>query len=290
MSVIHTNHHPIGLFIPPPHSGFSLRAFFQSSFAPLAAGFASIHPKMEQALRNIGIKDYHVSQGWGHARASAGYHSPVGWVNGHRYSTCVDLRTSIGCTPEMRSRLVAAGFAPFFRLDTSWRGNEHVHCVYVGDLPLLSGPLQQAYDYAAGLNGLVGHAPLRGPLAPTQEERKSIAYALKTKVPHVAVKVLAPNGKVIPCYAFLERFWYSKQDKVRCEVRPFVEYWGAVILDQKTFRFKGGNIAMTSAQTMVSGQFLRGNLRELAGLLGLKVVKFELTADGTSATVRLGYK
>jgi len=241
-------------------------------------------------LRSVGIRDDQVSQGFGWAPASAGYHSPVGWVNGHRYSTCVDLRTSIGCTPEMRSRLVAAGFAPFFRLDTSWRGNEHVHCVYVADLPLLPGPLQQAYDYAAGLNGLVGHGRLKGPLAPTDEERKSIAYALQTKARHVAVKVLAPNGKVIPCYAFLERFWYSKQYKVRCEVRPFVEYWGAVILDQKTFRFKGGNVVMTSAQTMVSGQFLRGNLRELAGLLGLKVVKFELTADGTSATVRLGYK
>jgi hypothetical protein len=270
---------------------FSSRAFFQSAFLPKASGFQSVHPKMEQALRGIGIEDRHISQGWGYAKASSGYHSPVGWVDGHRYSTCVDLRTTIGCNADMKSRLVAAGFAPFFRLGGSWKknDNEHVHCVYVGDLPLLPGPHQQAEDYARGLNGLVGHDLMTGPLSPSEEERAVVSTALETHVPHVAVSVLDPKGNSIRCYAYLERVRWSGLDKVRCEVRPFVQYWGGVILDQKTFSYKGKTIQLSPASPRLSGNFLRANVAELARMLGLRVSDFSFRDNNSRATLKLSY-
>lgn len=273
-------------------SGFSLRAMADSilaPFSPSASGFASIHPKMENGLEEIGIQSWRVTQGWGNAKASAGYHAYVGWVNGHRYSTCVDLSTSIGCTPEMKSRLVAAGFAPFFRLEGVWANNQHIHCVYVGDLPLLAGPLQQAYDYTNGKNGLVGHAALTGPLAPTDEERAVVAQAIKTRVPHIAVDVISPNGRDIDCYAFMERVRWSGQDKTRCEVRPLLEFFGARIIDQKHCLLSGGikTVDFSVAEPRVSGQFLRGNIAQLLQCIGRSVKSFEMVENGSRAILKV---
>ena len=268
---------------PPLPSGFSVSGLVHSLFSARAAGFGSIHPKMEMALRDLGIGSDKVTQGWGSAAASAGYHEPVGWVNFHQYSTCVDLSASLGFTAELKSHLVAAGFAPFFR---DWAGNRHIHCVYVGDLPLLAGPKQQVMDYTNGLDGLVDHAPIEGVLAPTPTERDIIRNAFATKVPHVAVDVLTPSGARINCYSFVERF--RGEDKARCELSAFLSYFGAKVIDGRFFTLDGKQTDFTSAIPVLSGQFTRVNVTGVAACLGLKVASYnKAVADGSKYTLKL---
>lgn len=243
----------------------------------MASGYQSIHPIMAKNLLNIGIKSNKVTQGYGYATASAGYHEPEGWVldslGRHRYSSCVDLSKSVGFTPEVKSRLVAAGFCPFFR---DWKNNEHIHCVYVGLPTIKDGPKSQIVDYINGKNGLSGHASLTGPLAPTLEERKIIKEAFDSSDGHNSVSVIYKN-KEIPCYAFMGKIKNYDKEVTRCELRSFVEYFGASVIDGTYISYNGKLINFTDCEPKLEGQFTRVNLRSVAKLLSLDIIKFEIT-------------
>lgn len=254
----------------------------------MARGYGSIHPLMAKPLQRLGVEDWQITQGWGSARASAGFHSAEGKVDGHSYSSCVDLTFGLADRGrEFYARLVEAGFCPFYRYGGSWAGNEHIHAVFVGISPcrILAGPRQQVIDFTRGLNGLVGHAALTGTWAPTADERAQILEQYRAWAPHVATAVLSPEGKALNCYAFYDL------NTVRCEAAAALAWWGYK-LDQKTLvarNAKGKTLdlnAIGCRPKLEGGQFIRANVRQLHEALGLKVA-FEWAADKRSATIRL---
>lgn len=242
----------------------------------MASGYQSIHPIMAKNLSSIGITSNKVTQGYGYAKASVGYHEPEGWVldtiGRHRYSSCVDLSASVGFTPKIKSRLIAAGFCPFFR---DWENNEHIHCVYVGLPTIKDGPKSQIIDYINGKNGLIGHHELTGILAPTQEERNIIKEAFNNSDGHNSVTVLYKQ-KEIPCYAFMGRVKNYNNEITRCELRAFVEYFGASVVDGTYILYQGKLIDFTSCDPKLEGHYTRVNLRAIAKLLNLNITKFEI--------------
>jgi len=240
---------------------------------------------MVSALQDLGVTDGQVTQGYGNAPASAGFHRSEGYIDGHRYSSCVDLTWGLA-SEAMKDHLVAAGFAPFFR---QWAGNYHIHCVYVGardskgKVAILPGPRTQIIDFTRGLNGLVNHSALVGKFAPTELQRDTIRTAYETWAPHVATKVYSPAGKWIPCYAFLE------DSSVRCEVRAFMAALRVPVVWVKDVLYatvQGKNVNLAPARIKVEGDFARGNLRSLAELIGLKAT-FAASANKDYYTITL---
>ena len=256
----------------------------------MARGWDSIHPWMASALRELGVTEGQITQGWGYAPASANYHAPEGRTDkypaGHPYSSCVDLSWSLR-SQGFKDRMVAAGFCPFFR---DWAGNQHIHAVFVGardgenKVRLLPGPRTQVVDYTRGRDGLVGHDPLAGELAPTPEQREQVRVRYEAWAPQVGTRVYSPEGAWIPCYAFLER------DAVRCEARAFLTWWGVYVTwrnGQMEATYRGQALDLSAAKLRLEGQFTRGEVRALGAALGLGV-EFDWAPDG-SATVRVEY-
>lgn len=252
----------------------------------MASGYSSIHPIMAKNLKNIGVASEKITQGWGTTViASAGFHNPEGWVTDnygkHRYSSCVDLSASLGFTSELKSRLVAAGFCPFFR---DWAGNKHIHCVYVGLSTILDGPKSQIIDYYHGLNGLVGHAPLTGELAPTAAEKKMVQAAFLAMDGHNTVNVIY-DGRTINCYAFMGRFPGQPAEITRCELRPFVEFFGAKIIGNNKLSYKGQILDYSGCRPVVEGDFTRVDLRPIASLISKNISNFAFVNGVGTATL-----
>lgn len=246
----------------------------------MASGYNSIHPIMAKNLGNIDVPSAKVTQGWGYAEASAGFHSPEGWIKDnygtHRYSSCVDLSASLGFTSELKSRLISAGFCPFFR---NWSGNKHIHCVYNIFPTILSGPKTQIVDYFNGKNGLVGHAPMTGELAPTDAERQIVKAAFLGSNGHNTVTVKIDDN-IIDCYAFMEKVQGNSNEITRCELRTFVEYFDGVILSDTLIKYDGKTLNYTVSNPQLEGDFTRVNLREIANIMSITIDSFSF--DGVS--------
>ena len=238
----------------------------------MARGWNSIHPQMAANLKNIGIKEWQITQGYGTAKASAGYHKPEGTIDNHFYSSCVDLTWSIASI-ELKDRLIEAGFCPFFR---EWTGNYHIHAVFVGakdgygKVRILPGPRMQIIDYINGKDGLVGHNMLVGKYAPNAEQRLQIKRQYEAWAPHVNTKVFSSTGSQINCYAFMEPY----ASKTRCEVRSFYEWWGVKVFwdgSKIACSYKDKLLDTSKAEIKIEGSFARGNIRQLAEALGLTI-------------------
>ena len=245
-------------------------------------GFKSIHPNTEATLWSLGLPSDAVTQGYGSAAASAGFHESVGTIDGHGWSPCVDLSPSF--VPYNRlwlSHLVDAGFAAFARnADNGWYGSEHWHCIDVALGHLLEGVETQVHDWCNGRDGLASHRFWSGPLAPDKSQRESIREVYLRSDPRLPVRVVSPSGIIIPCYGFTEG------NVARVEVRPLVEFVGGTVLDMSHYSLGGEVTSIASANPAISGDFLRADLRALASSLALGV-EFAMDADGRAATVRL---
>lgn len=249
----------------------------------MAKGYKSLHPLTAEVLQELGVPDKHVTQGYGNASASAGYHKAEGYYKGRQFSSCVDLAWRDDyVNPRWKSRAVAAGLVPFFR---DWPGNRHVHCVHVGlrttngSVAILDGPRMQIVDYTRGLNGLVGHAKLRGELAPTAQERKAVLDVYKAWAPNYATTVYL-NGKRLPCYAWL----HGLTGRVMAEVRPLIEGLGGRILDTTSqgllVRTPCGDL-LNILGCQMCGDFLRGFVRDIVmGMSREGKVAYAYVEDG----------
>lgn len=248
----------------------------------MANGFCSIHPATEHKLRALGLTSGAVTQGYGSAAASAGFHEAVGTIDGHPWSPCFDLsHYDVPFDRASLSRLVDAGFAAFGRNSANgWGGVEHWHCIDVCLGRLLPGVETQVHDFCNGRSGLAGHHAFTGPLAPDKSQQQAIREVFLSGKPRVPVTVLDTIGRPIPCYGFIE------DDTSRVEVRPMVEHCGGVVTSPRTFTIGGITTDFEKARPEVSGDFLRADLRGLASSLGLGI-EFAMDADGRAATVRL---
>lgn len=260
----------------------------------MASGYKSTHPMTEELLKTLGIPDSAVSQGWGSAKASAGFHQPEGKAGGRKYSSCFDLRWN-SLTETTRDRLTVGGVCVFPR---DWAGNQHHHCVHVGlrddkgQCKLLPGPRQQIIDYTIGRSGLAGHGPWQGKWRPDAIERAAIQEAYAAWVPDIVTRVYLPNGKSPTVYAFLEGTGAKRT--VTCEARAFVEALGGRILeasqawlnvrlaDGKQIEIDGGKLA----GWYVAGEFLRAPVRQIAEAMGYGVT-FEWAEGKSSVKVLL---
>ena len=251
----------------------------------MANRFTSTHPLTEQVLRHLGVKSSQVTQGWGSATASAGYHAPVGVAGGRKFSHCVDLSAALA-SRQFMLRLEEAGFVPFARTNASWAGNEHIHAIHLGLLAddghphLLSGPRAQIVDFLKQppRNGLKGHSRLTTyppPVMLQAELRKQYAAWL----PDYPVSVLAPGTQQINCYAWLEG------GTVTVEVEAFCRWWGKT---SSIFTW-GPDIIAAGGQWSFDGRFYRASVRQLAQKIGLVVDSFEWGPQKRYATVQLGY-
>jgi hypothetical protein len=263
----------------------------------MASGFSSIHPLMAKALQEIGIENDQITQGFGNAEASAGFHRQESFCKDsygtHAFSSCVDLTWSL-VSADLKSKLVEASFCPFFRNSGSFANNKHIHAVYVGakdnhdHVTILAGPRSQIIDYTRGLNGLVGHAQLTGEYAPTEDEKKQIYKQYSGWCPHVATKIYSPEGNFIPSYAFYE----AEFGMVRCEVPVFYDYWDVkhtITSNGYHFYQEGKEIKPIGANMRIEGEnFLRGNIRQIANCIGLGV-DFKWADDKNSCEVKLSY-
>lgn len=260
----------------------------------MARGYAALHENTEALLRELGIPDEAVSQGYGSAKASAGFHEPEGRSpGGRRFSSCFDLRWS-ALTKELRDRLVAAGVCVFPR---DWPGNQHHHCVQVGltdkagRCTVLPGPRQQIRDFVACRTGLAGHGPWVGKWAPTAQERTALYGAYADWVPDVATTVRT-DAVGVPCYAWLEG--PKTKRVVTCEVRALVEGLGGRVLEAGewavTVRTADGSRVEVSGGTVrgwyLAGEFLRAPVRPIAEALGY-AVGFAWAADKSNCLVKL---
>lgn len=248
----------------------------------MARGFKSLHPLTEEALRNLGVKSSQVSQGWGYASASAGYHNPVGTYQGRRFSHCVDLSPGL-ISGAFMDRLWEAGFVAFARVER-WGDNAHIHAIHLGLVAddgkphLPSGPRMQIVDFlkAPPLDGLKWHRRLNG-LVPNVSQQAELRRQYAAWLPDYPTRILAPGGQQINCYAWLE------DDTVTVEVEAFCQWWG------KPRGWFGRTIGMQSIGAMTDGRFWRGPVRELAQSIGLKIVSFKWAPGHTSASVQLSY-
>jgi hypothetical protein len=258
----------------------------------MASGYESVHPKTAAALQELGVTDAQIIQGWGYAAASAGYHDPEGQIDGHAFSSCVDLAYELA-GQDFVDRLVDAGMCPFVREQgNGWSGASHIHCVYVGltdengQVTILPGPRMQIVDFTQGLNGLVGHAPIAC-YPPSADQQAAIGVAYAAWAPQVATQVLAPEGNAIACYAFLE------QEVVRCEAAAFLGYWGATLVagtsgPSLAAEYKGAELDLSGARCTIEGDFTRADVRGLAAALHLEA-EFGWTEGGDAAEVKVRY-
>ena len=250
----------------------------------MADGFASTHPKTQQKLEALGLPSEAVVQGYGYAAASAGFHSPVGTVDGHPWSPCVDLSPEyVSYDREWLSRLVDAGIAPFARnAENGWSGGEHWHCIDVALGHLLVGVETQVHDFCNGRNGLAGHDEWEGPLGPDASQQQSIREVYLSGDTRTPVIVRDTEGVEIPCYGFEE------ENVARVEARALVEHCGGTIRSATEYEIGGASVNFASANPAVSGEFLRVDLREMATLLGLLVNVGEVPGGMEVRLVRAG--
>jgi hypothetical protein len=259
----------------------------------MAHGYGSVHPRTAALLKELGVTDGQITQGYGKASASAGYHLAEGRTAeppaGHPYSSCVDLDYGLAWEPGFLGRLSMAGIAGFVRDTGSFTDNHHIHCVHPGlrdwdgAVVIHAGPRTQLIDYIYGRSGLVGHALIQGRWAPTPAQRATIEAAYAAWAPHVATRVYAPDGTWVPCYAFFEL------GAVRCEARPLLEALGATVGwdgQQLVATHEGRTLDLSTARLRLAVDFTRGDVRALAEALGY-TVKFVWAPDKTSAEVRL---
>jgi hypothetical protein len=252
----------------------------------MAAGFDSINPRSEAKLRALGLPSEAVTQGFGYAAASAGFHSPVGTIDGHEWSPCIDLSPEyVSYNREWLSRLVDAGIAPFARnAENGWSGAEHWHCIDVELGHLLSGVEAQVHDFCNGRNGLAGHATFDGPLAPDASMQQSIREVYLNGDPRTPVKILDTQGGVIDCYGFME------DGTTMIEVRPWVEHIGGTITGPTTYQLGGMSVDFSSAEPYVCGEFTRARIGTNAGRAGMAQLAGLLIAfsmQDNAATVQL---
>jgi GH25 family lysozyme M1 (1,4-beta-N-acetylmuramidase) len=252
----------------------------------MANGYASLHPVTEELLRLLGVTSAQVEQGWGYVEASAGYHAPVGIKAGRKFSHCFDL--SWDCNrPELLQHLVGSGVIPFVR---NWAGNRHLHCIHLGltaddgQPHLLSGPRRQIKAFLENppRDGLAGNGPLTG-FVPSRAQQEELRGEYERWLPDFPTRVVAPGGQQIRCYAWLEN------DRVTCEVRPFMEWWGCTVsgdAQHVSAQLKGQTLNLSGAGLTFDGRFWRGQVRGLAQALGLTLRYEHYAAYGV---VRLGY-
>ena len=273
----------------------------------MASGLSTCHPKTAADLRALGITEDQVIQTWGYADASAGYHAPEGYYAlangaGHRpFSSCVDLTYALASRgQELVDRLLDASICPFVRQQgNGWSGSSHIHCVQVGltdwqgHTTILAGPRMQIMDYVRGLSGLVGHAPIpENCFPPSAVQRAHIQSQYQSWAVGLEVDVYSPENARIPCYCFLERFPGEDQDHARCEVRPFVEFWGGHVVGM------GEGVSWVDAHAQphvlhdadptMEGNFTRANLAYLVQSAGLKFT-YTPAPDVSAAKVQLAY-
>jgi hypothetical protein len=256
-------------------------------------GYRSIGVEAGRALTYLGVKDKHILQGFSSLKGelnSGSFHLGEGQVEGHPFSSCVDLDYSLASV-EFKSKLIEVGFCPFFREE---RNNNRIHCVYVGDydhrgeISILAGPREQIIDFTKGLNGLTNHAPIEGIYAPTEEEKEFIKDRYQKWVPDTNSFVLSPEGENIPCYLFFEKSY----NKLRCEVPTFYSFWGInnVNIDGKYhFYDRGKEIRPANSHiSLEAGNFLRGDILGVANEVGFGII-FDWDTNKQNCIVQLNY-
>jgi len=250
-----------------------------------------LHPVAENSLRELGVEDGQITQTVGNAPASKGFHAAEGHIDGHDYSSCVDLSYSLA-SRAFQERMVEGGWAPFPRDYGSFSSNRHIHAVFIGlrddrgQCRILPGPRQQIVDATRNRNGLVGHAPLPVKWRFTETQREAMLKAYRAWVPDIATGVWLEGWKRIRCYAWLE------QHVARCDVRSLLEALGAEVV------YNGGDTLITAKRdgkildlshadlSLEGGQFTRGNVRQLAKACGYEV-GFEWLNKGAAAKITL---
>lgn len=263
-------------------------------------GFTACHPLTVEVLKSLGIKSGNVTQGWGDAAASAGYHRAVGYADGRKYSTCFDLSYALAC-PDLIAELCQAGIAAFVR---NWDGNQHVHCVHAalsdnkGRALILDGPRAQLLDFMhvpEALDGLKGHQLLRRSV-PVNETPNALQQAHLRRIyqewlPDYPTRVLAPGKQQIACYAWLD------DDQVTAEVVKFLTWWGCQVTggadaDGRNpwlkVMYKGQTLDLIAGKPTFDGRRWRAGLRAMGDLLKLSS-HFTWDAGHRSCCVQLQY-
>lgn len=255
----------------------------------MASGYGSLHPLTEQALRNLGVKSSQVTQGWGSAAASAGYHAPVGTCDGRKFSHCVDLTAAL-ISNDFMLKLWEAGFVAFARVQgRGWSGSSHIHAIHLGltaddgEAHLLSGPRAQVVDFLKlpPLSGLVGHSRLTGHVPPRSLQLE-LQQQYSAWLPDYPTRVLAPGGQQINCYAWLEF------GVVTVDLGAFCSWWGRPATGMLTKEFHQ-KVIDTGGLVTYDGRFYRATVRHLAQAIGLHVESYQYNAMNRWATVQLAY-
>lgn len=262
-------------------------------------GFAACHPLSVEVLKATGVTSGSVTQGWGDAKASAGYHKSVGLCGGKKYSTCFDLAYDLA-TPLLIEQLGMAGIAAFVR---NWPGNQHIHCVQAALLDdnkrplILDGPRSQLLDWMHSpdaLDGLVGHRRLSNsvPIAccPTPYLQAHLRHIYSAWLPDYPTKVLSPEGQQIVCYAWLG------DGTVTADMVKFLTWWGCSVLTSKggephqffSAALNGKKIDLSRCNPVFDGRRWRGQVRGMAEALSLGV-SFEWATGHYSCKVKLVY-
>lgn len=114
-----------------------------------------------RACEKAHVSPQRISQTIGNAPASAGFHAQDGMAreDGYGYDYCAAIDLSVRGLDAVQIRrvldsLTDAGYAPWYR---AWKGNRHIHMVFVG-YPMKRQLRAQVRDFFAGRTGLVGHA------------------------------------------------------------------------------------------------------------------------------------
>lgn len=243
----------------------------------MASGFKT-HPIIVNALKEIGIKEWQVTQTYGNAAASSGFHLAEGNYNGQLYSSCTDLSISV-LNKKNIDLLIEAGFCPYARIGAKWNNNEHIHTIFVGlkdsngKITIKPGPKQQIISWYKGYDGLVGNNKYSGSYAPTEEQKQQIKQQFNSWSTHISTDVFYINkisnrNNEINCYAFLE----NEIGKVRCDIQAFYNWFNikTTITQNKIIAWKNDKqIDLTIVKPKKEGWFWRGNLAELAKTIGL---------------------
>jgi hypothetical protein len=242
-------------------------------------GFASIHPRTQERLEHLGVKDWHVTQGVGYAAASAGTHKPVGKCAGRAFGHCVDLDYKLA-DRTFFDEAAAAAILVFCRDGAAWRGNEHLHCVDIsallddnGSVPDMRELVQvQAWDWIAGRTGLVGHARERAAWRRTDGQAEFARGVLERdeRARVAEVRLLRPGRRAlaVDCVAFLVGA------ETRCELRPMAEALGGQVVwraGSASVLIAGALVDLGAARVRLEGQFSRCGLRALCEAMGAAV-------------------
>lgn len=252
----------------------------------MPSGYSSIHPLTEQALRNLGVTSSQVTQGYGSAPASAGYHTAVGTADGRKFSHCVDLTAAL-ISKDFMHKLWAAGFVAFARVQgRGWSGASHIHAIHLGltaddgQPHLLSGPRAQIVDFLKQppRSGLVGHALLTSYVPPAALQA-DLRRQYEGWLPDYPTRVLAPGQQQINCYAWLEA------GQVTVDAYAFCKWWGMANSSAVSAVLKG----LKPSDVTFDGRFWRAAVRPLAEGIGLNVVSYSFDKAKRWATVQIGY-